>query len=139
MRRRALSRLTRNSSRSSSSSLSRSVFSAASFGRKIAGAKAKSKVVSDMEAPLPLKRVRRALRRSGGNLRQAAADLKIPKRELRSLIDAEPELLEQALEANERALDKVEATIRQAMREGDPRKAMAAAAAIVRTSPRWRK
>ena len=59
--------------------------------------------------------------------------------ELRALIDAEPELLDQALEANERALDKAEAAIRQALRDGEPRKAMAAAVSILRTSRRWRK
>jgi Xaa-Pro aminopeptidase len=87
----------------------------------------------------PLKRIRRALRRSGGNLRQAALELKMPRRDLSSLIDAEPELMEQALEAKERALDKAEATIRQAMREGDMVKRMTAAVHIVRASGRWRK
>jgi uncharacterized protein YukE len=85
-----------------------------------------------------MKRIRRVLRQSGGNLRQAAEKLKMTRRELTALIDAEPELLEQALEAHERALDKAEATLRQALREGEPRKAMAAAGAIVRTSRRWR-
>jgi hypothetical protein len=54
------------------------------------------------------------------------------------LIQAEPELLEQALEAHERALDRAEATIREALRDGDRRKAMTAAATILRTSKRWR-
>lgn len=85
-----------------------------------------------------MKRIRRVLRLSGGNLRQAAGELKMTRRELQAIISAEPELLDQALEAHERALDKAEATIRQALRDGDPRKAMAAASTIVRTSRRWR-
>lgn len=86
-----------------------------------------------------MKKIGRALRRSGGNLRQAANELKTPCAELKALIDAEPSLQVQALEANERALDKAEATLRQAMREAEPRKAMTAAVAILRTSRRWRK
>jgi hypothetical protein len=86
-----------------------------------------------------MKRIRRALRRSGGNLRQAARELKMTRPELQALISAEPELLEQALEANERALDKAEATIRQALREGETPKRIGAAAHILRTSGRWRK
>jgi hypothetical protein len=85
-----------------------------------------------------MKRIRRALRRSGGNLRQAARELKMTRPELQALISAEPELLEQALEANERALDKAEATIRQALREGEPVKMMTAAVHVLRTSRRWR-
>jgi hypothetical protein len=71
-------------------------------------------------------------------MKQAAEKLKMPRRELIALVDERPELLEQALEAKERALDKSEAVIRQAMREGDAVKRMTAASHIVRTSPRWR-
>lgn len=85
-----------------------------------------------------MKRIRRALRRSGGNLRQAAKELKMTRPELQALISAEPELFEQAIEAHERALDKAEAAMRQALREGEPRKMMTAAGAILRTSRRWR-
>ena len=92
--------------------------------------------MSDLAAPI--KRIRRVLRRSGGNLRQAARELKMTRPELTALISADPELLGQALEANERALDKAEAAIRQSMREGEPRKMMTAAVHILRTSRRWR-
>lgn len=86
-----------------------------------------------------MKKIGRALRRSGGNMKQAAEKLKIPRRELIALVHAEPALLDQALEASERVIDKAEAALRQAMREAEPLKAMAAASAIVRTSRRWRK
>jgi hypothetical protein len=72
-------------------------------------------------------------------MKQAAEKLKMPRRELIALVAERPELLEQALEAKERALDKSEAVIRQAMREGDAVKRMTAASHIVRTSSRWRK
>lgn len=78
------------------------------------------------------------MRRSGGNVHQAAVELKITRIELRAMIKADPELLDQALEANERALDKAEALLRQALRDGDPRKRIAAAGHIVRTSSRFR-
>lgn len=54
------------------------------------------------------------------------------------MIKADPELLDQALEANERALDKAEALLRQALREGEPRQQIAAAGHIVRGSSRFR-
>lgn len=73
-------------------------------------------------------------------MKQAAAKLKIPYGELKAMTDAEPELRDQALEARERALDKAEATLIKAMRTAaDPRKRMAAAGHIARTSSRWRK
>lgn len=85
-----------------------------------------------------MKRIRRVLRRSGGNLRQAAIELKMTRPELQALISADPELIDQALEAHERALDKAEAAIRQALRDDDLRKAFVAATAILRTSRRFR-
>lgn len=93
--------------------------------------------MSDIPA-IPLERIGRALRRSGGNMKQAAEKLKMPRRALIEIVRARPDLMDQALEASERALDKAEATIRQAMREGEPMKRMAAASHIVRTSRRWR-
>ena len=88
--------------------------------------------------PANLKKAARALRRSGGNLKQAAENLKIKRAELKALVDAHPDLLDAALEAHERGLDKAEAAIRHAMHDSEPRKAMAAAVSILRTSRRWR-
>lgn len=89
-------------------------------------------------ANIPLKRIRRALRLSTGNLSQAARKLKVNRVDLRAYIDANPELVEAALEAEERAIDKAEASLRAALRDPDPLKRLAAAAHIVRTRRLWR-
>ena len=89
---------------------------------------------------MEIKKISRALRRSGGNIKGAANALKIPYGELKALIDENLELQTNAFEAEERALDKAEAALIKAMRTAaDPRKRMAAAGHIARTSSRWRK
>jgi hypothetical protein len=94
--------------------------------------------VSDIP-DVQLKRIARVLRRSGGNMRQAAIKLKMARPELAALLRAKPLLLEAALEAEERALDLAEANLRQALRSENQRERLAAASHIVRRSPRWRK
>jgi hypothetical protein len=70
-----------------------------------------------------------------GNITAAAKALGVPAHDLRLLTRAQPRLIEAAFEAEEQALDKAEAEIRNALNSTDKARALAAAAALLRVSP----
>jgi len=70
-----------------------------------------------------------------GNVTAAAKALGVPAHDLRLLTRAQPRLIEAAFEAEEQALDKAEAEIRNALNSSDKARALAAAAALLRISP----
>ena len=70
-----------------------------------------------------------------GNITAAAKALGVPAHDLRLLTRAQPRLIEAAFEAEEQALDKAEAEIRNALNSSDKARALAAAAALLRISP----
>ena len=90
-------------------------------------------------AKLKRRRVEKALLDSGGSLRAAAIALSVPWPDLRQLTRAWPGLHEAAIEAEERALDQAEATLRQALRSESQITRLQAASHIVRRSRRWQK
>ena len=70
-----------------------------------------------------------------GNITAAAKALGVPAHDLRLLTRAQPRLIEAAFEAEEQALDRAEAEIRNALNSSDKARALAAAAALLRISP----
>ena len=77
-----------------------------------------------------------ALIEARGSIVKAAKALGVNAVELRRLCLAEPSLIEAALEAHELALDRAEAELLSAMREGELSTRLQAAAYIVRRSGR---
>ena len=65
--------------------------------------------------------VGRELIRASGNVSTTAKALKVPVRDLRLLVYAQPELLDAALEAEEQLLDEAQALLLKAIRGGDIR------------------
>jgi hypothetical protein len=88
---------------------------------------------------LDLEAVGEALIRAGGAVCVAAKALGVPTPDLRRLIYARPELLDAALEAEERALDEAEAAMRTAIRTGDMRRRIRAAGLFLRATPAGRR
>ena len=84
---------------------------------------------------LDLAKAAKELIRTQGNVSAAAKALGVPIHDLRLLTRAEPRLIEAAFEAEEQALDKAEAEIRNALNSADKARALAAAAALLRISP----
>ena len=70
-----------------------------------------------------------------GNITAAAKALGVPAHDLRLLTRAQPRLIEAAFEAEEQALDRAEAEIRNALNSAYKARALAAAAALLRVSP----
>jgi hypothetical protein len=70
-----------------------------------------------------------------GNITAAAKALGVPAPDLRLLTRAQPRLIEAAFEAEEQALDRAEAEIRNALNSADKARALSAAAALLRISP----
>lgn len=89
-------------------------------------------------ARLTPRKVQNAIIREG-SMRAASIALGVPWPDLRQLARAWPGLLEAATEAEERALDQAEATLRQALRSESALTRLQAASYIVRRSERWRK
>jgi hypothetical protein len=83
-------------------------------------------------ADLDLEAVADALIRTGGAVCAAARALGVPTRDLRQLVYARPELLDAALEAEERAIDEAEAALREATRTGPLSRRIVAAGFFLR-------
>ena len=90
-------------------------------------------------ADLDLEAAGRELIRTGGNVSAAARALGVPKPDLRLLVYARPELMDAALEAEERALDEAEALLLEAMSVGDMRQRIRAAGLFLRTTATGRR
>ena len=85
-------------------------------------------------ADLDLEAAGRELIRTGGNVSAAAKALGVPALDLRLLTYAAPELIDAALEAEERVLDEAQAVVREAMRVGDMRRRVMAAGFFLRAT-----
>jgi hypothetical protein len=90
-------------------------------------------------AHLDLSEVERELIRRDCNVSAAAKSLGVPVHDLRLLTRARPKLMEAAFEAVERSLDEAEATMRDAMRNGDARQRVAAAGYLLRNTEAGRR
>ena len=90
-------------------------------------------------ADLDLKAAGRELIRTGGNVSAAAMALGVPALDLRLLTYAVPELIDAALEAEERVLDEAQALLREAMRAGDMRRRIRAAGFFLRATAAGRR
>ena len=84
---------------------------------------------------LDLDQAAKQLIRNQGNITAAAKALGVPAPDLRLLTRAHPRLIEAAFEAEEQALDRAEAEIRNALNSSDKARALSAAAALLRISP----
>jgi Bacterial regulatory protein, Fis family len=91
-----------------------------------------AKPIPESCADLDLEAVGLELIRTSGNVSAAARALGVPRRDLRLLTDAVPELMDAALEATERALDEAEAMVLEAVRAPDKRRAIKAASFYLR-------
>jgi hypothetical protein len=83
-------------------------------------------------------RIADALVEAEGNIVAAAKALSVRPSHLRKLTNSQPQLIEAALEAAELALDKAEAGLLKAMRQGQLSTRLQAAAFIVRSRRRGR-
>jgi hypothetical protein len=88
---------------------------------------------------LDLEAAVRELIRAGGNVRAAAMALNVPARDLRLLTFAVPELMDAALEAEERVVEEAEAVLLKAMRVGDMRRRIRAAGLFLRATVQGRR
>jgi hypothetical protein len=88
---------------------------------------------------LDLEAAGRVLIGAGGDVKSAARELGVPAHDFRLLTYAAPELVDAALEAEERALDAAEAVLLEAMTAGDVRLRIRAAGLYLRAvAPRRR-
>jgi hypothetical protein len=90
-------------------------------------------------ADLDLEAAGRELIRTGGNVSAAARALGVPTPDLRLLVYARPELLDVALEAEERAVDEAEALLLEAMSAGEMRWRIRAAGLFLRATAAGRR
>jgi hypothetical protein len=90
-------------------------------------------------ADLDLEAAGRDLIRSGGNVSAAAKTIGVPAHDLRVLTYAVPELMDAALEAEERVIDEAEAVLLEAMRGGDMRRRIRAAGLFLRATATGRR
>ena len=88
---------------------------------------------------LDLEAVGRELIRTGGNVSAAAGAVGVPTPDLRLLLYARPELLDAALEAEERVVDEAEALLLEAIRGGDMRLRIRAAGLFLRATATGRR
>ena len=82
---------------------------------------------------IDLEEAKQALIEADASLVNAAKKLGVPAIELRRLIARNHELIEIALEAAERDLDKAEQTLRNGLNSKDPMKRLQAAARILKS------
>jgi hypothetical protein len=78
----------------------------------------RGRTIPESCADLDLEAVGRALISTGGNVSAAARALNVPAHDLRLLTFAVPELIDAALEVEERALDEAEAVLLEAVMAG---------------------
>lgn len=98
-----------------------------------------AKAIPESCAHLDLEAVGLELIKTGGNVKAAARALGVPRRDLRALTDAVPDLMDAALEATERALDEAEAVVLAAFKDDDARKRIRAAGLYLRGSAAGRR
>jgi hypothetical protein len=84
-------------------------------------------------------RVERELDKTAGNVVAASRALGVKTHDLRLVVRIHPRLLESAIEAEERRLDKAQATLIAALRSEDKRLRLRAAAFILRWSEAGRR
>jgi hypothetical protein len=94
----------------------------------------RGRTIPESCAELDLEAVGRELIRTGGNVSAAASALGVPTPDLRRLVYARPELLDAALEAEERVIDEAEALLLEAMEDGDARRRIRAAGFFLRAT-----
>ena len=99
----------------------------------------RGRTIPESCADLDLEAAGRELIRAGGNVSAAAKALGVPARDLRLLTFAVPELIDAALEAEERVLDEAEALLFEAMRGGDMRRRIRAAGLFLRATAAGRR
>jgi hypothetical protein len=99
----------------------------------------RSRTIPEDCADLDLDAVGEALTRAGGGVCAAAKALSIAPPALRRLIYARPELLDAALEAEERALGEAEAVVVAAIRAGDMSRRIRAAGLFLRATAAGRR
>jgi hypothetical protein len=99
----------------------------------------RGRTIPESCADLDLEAAGRELIRAGGNVSAAARALGVPALDLRLLTYAVPELIDAALEAEERVLDEAEALLLEAMEAGDMRWRIRAAGLFLRATAAGRR
>jgi hypothetical protein len=99
----------------------------------------RGRTIPESCADLDLEAAGRALIRASGNVSTAAKALKVPVRDLRLLTYVVPELIDAALEAEERVVDEAQALLFKAMRGGDMRRRIRAAGLFLRATAQGRR
>jgi hypothetical protein len=99
----------------------------------------RGRTIPESCADLDLEAAGRELIRVSGNVSAAAAALGVPAHDLRLLTYAVPELIDVALEAEERVLDEAEALLLEAMDVGDMRSRIRAAGLFLRLTAAGRR
>jgi hypothetical protein len=99
----------------------------------------RGRTIPESCADLDLEAAGRELIRAGGNVSAAAKALGVPARDLRLLTFAVPELIDAALEAEERVVEEAEALLFAAMRGGDMRRRIRAAGFFLRATAAGRR
>jgi hypothetical protein len=99
----------------------------------------RGRTIPESCADLDLEAAGRELIRTGGNVSAAAKALGVPALDLRLLTYAVPELIDAALEAEERVLDEAQAVLFEAMRAGDMRRRIRAAGLFLRATATGRR
>ena len=98
-----------------------------------------AKSIPESCAHLDLDTVGLELIRTGCNVKAAARALGVPTHDLRLLTYAVPELMDAALEAEERALDEAEAMVFAALRDGEMPRRIRAAGFVLRATAAGRR
>jgi hypothetical protein len=99
----------------------------------------RSRTIPASCADLDLGAAGRELIRVRGNVGAAAEALGVPAHDLRLLTFAVPELIDAALEAEERVLDEAQALLLEAMEDGDLRWRIRAAGLFLRATATGRR
>jgi hypothetical protein len=99
----------------------------------------RGRTIPESCADLDLEAAAGELIRTGGAVSAAARALGIPTPDLRRLVYARPELLDAALEAEERTLDAAETVMLAAIRTGDMRRRIRAAGLFLRATAAGRR
>jgi hypothetical protein len=99
----------------------------------------RGRTIPESCADLDLGAAGRELIRAGGSVNAAAKALGVPTRDLRLLTFAVPELIDAALEAEERVVEEAEALLFAAMRGGDMRRRIRAAGFFLRATAAGRR
>ena len=99
----------------------------------------RGRTIPESCADLDLEAAGRELIRVSGNVSAAAVALGVPVRDLRLLVYARPELLDAALESEERVLDEAEALLLEAMDAGNMRSRIRAAGLFLRVTAAGRR